>query len=98
MQDNIEAMYGTDEWSAKVLDLLTKSLTVGTYSKYDEGKVCLFADICIDEDGVSPLECTGATWVRYFAWIAERGTIGAGSLQHYLSAINTFRRHTGRSL
>eukprot|EP00873_Tetraselmis_striata_P009347 jgi/Tetstr1/429611/TSEL_019509.t1 len=26
----------------------------------------------------------------------ERGTIGAGSLQPYLSAINTFLRHTGR--
>eukprot|EP00873_Tetraselmis_striata_P007847 jgi/Tetstr1/428111/TSEL_018166.t1 len=30
------------------------------------------------------------------AKIAERGTIGAGSLQPYLSAINTFRRHIGR--
>eukprot|EP00873_Tetraselmis_striata_P006638 jgi/Tetstr1/426902/TSEL_017115.t1 len=28
--------------------------------------------------------------------IAERGAIGAGSLQPYLSAINTLLRHTGR--
>eukprot|EP00873_Tetraselmis_striata_P005187 jgi/Tetstr1/425451/TSEL_015898.t1 len=41
-------------------------------------------------------DCTEPTRVRYLAWIAERGTIGAGSLQVGLSAINTFIRHTGR--
>eukprot|EP00873_Tetraselmis_striata_P017462 jgi/Tetstr1/437726/TSEL_026380.t1 len=64
------------------------------YSNY-EGKIRLFAEFRIDEEGISPLECTESTCVRYLAWIAERGTIGAGSLQPYLSAINTIMRHTG---
>eukprot|EP00873_Tetraselmis_striata_P029036 jgi/Tetstr1/449300/TSEL_003815.t1 len=38
-----------------------------------------------------------ATCVRDLAWLAERGTIGAGSLRLYLSAINTFLHHTGRN-
>eukprot|EP00873_Tetraselmis_striata_P024554 jgi/Tetstr1/444818/TSEL_032660.t1 len=91
MRDNIEALYGTDDRGAKVLDLLTTSLTASTYSNY-EGKIRLFAEFCIGEEGISPLDCTEATLVRYLAWFAERGTIGAGSL----SAINTFMRHTGR--
>eukprot|EP00873_Tetraselmis_striata_P011629 jgi/Tetstr1/431893/TSEL_021382.t1 len=95
MRGNIEARYGTDDWDAKVLDLLTTSLTASTYSNY-EGKIRLFAEFCIDEEGISPLDCTEFTCVRYLARIAERGTIGAGSPQPYLSAINIFLRHTGR--
>eukprot|EP00873_Tetraselmis_striata_P028620 jgi/Tetstr1/448884/TSEL_036110.t1 len=45
---------------------------------------------------ISNLDSTESTCVHYLAWIAERGTIGAGSLQPYLSAINTFLFHTGR--
>eukprot|EP00873_Tetraselmis_striata_P005476 jgi/Tetstr1/425740/TSEL_016160.t1 len=58
--------------------------------------ICLFVEFCIDEEGISTLNCTEATRACYLDWIAERGTIGAGSLQPYLSAINTFLRHTGR--
>eukprot|EP00873_Tetraselmis_striata_P018074 jgi/Tetstr1/438338/TSEL_026905.t1 len=47
-------------------------------------------------DDLGAKACTEATYVRYLAWIAERGTVGAGSPQPYLSAINTFLRHTGR--
>eukprot|EP00873_Tetraselmis_striata_P025411 jgi/Tetstr1/445675/TSEL_003480.t1 len=44
---------GTDEWdAAKVLDLLTTSLTAITYNC--EGKIRLFAEFCIDEEGISP--------------------------------------------
>eukprot|EP00873_Tetraselmis_striata_P010202 jgi/Tetstr1/430466/TSEL_020274.t1 len=44
------------------------------------------------------MDCNVYTCVRYLAWTAERGTIGgAGSLQPYVSAINTFLRHTGRN-
>lgn len=35
-------MHGTDEWCAKVLGLLTTSLTANTCSNY-EGKMNLFA-------------------------------------------------------
>eukprot|EP00873_Tetraselmis_striata_P004662 jgi/Tetstr1/424926/TSEL_015419.t1 len=48
------------------------------------------------KDVTKDYDCTEATRVRYLAWFAEHGTIGAGSLQPYLSAINTFMRHTGR--
>eukprot|EP00873_Tetraselmis_striata_P012800 jgi/Tetstr1/433064/TSEL_022399.t1 len=95
MRGSIETLYGTDYWGAKVLDLLTTSLTAITYSNY-EGKIRLFAEFCIDGEGISLLDCTEVTCVRYLAWIADRGTIGTGSLQPYLSAINTFLRHTGR--
>eukprot|EP00873_Tetraselmis_striata_P034735 jgi/Tetstr1/454999/TSEL_041857.t1 len=96
MRGKIEALDVTDDWGAKVLDLLTTSLTAKTYSNY-EGKIPLFAECCIiDAKGISPLDRSESTCVRYLAWIAERGTIAAGSLQPYLSAINTFLRHTGR--
>eukprot|EP00873_Tetraselmis_striata_P001510 jgi/Tetstr1/421774/TSEL_012677.t1 len=95
MQDSIEALYGTGNMGAKALDLVTTSLAANTYSNC-EGKIRPFAKFCIDEEGISPLDRTESTCVRYLVWIAERGTIGAGSLQSYLSAINTFLRHTGR--
>eukprot|EP00873_Tetraselmis_striata_P011972 jgi/Tetstr1/432236/TSEL_002272.t1 len=44
---SIEAMYGKDDWGAKVLDLLTTSLSAITYSNC-EGKIRLFAELCID--------------------------------------------------
>eukprot|EP00873_Tetraselmis_striata_P041462 jgi/Tetstr1/461726/TSEL_006816.t1 len=84
-----------DDWGTNVLDLLTTSLTASIYSNY-EGKIRLFAEFCIDEEGIPLLDCIESTCVRYFALIAERGTIGAGSMQPYLSAINTFLRHTGQ--
>eukprot|EP00873_Tetraselmis_striata_P044792 jgi/Tetstr1/465056/TSEL_009784.t1 len=92
---SIKALYGTDDRGVKVLDLRTTSLMASTYSKH-KGKIRLFAEFSIDEEGVSPMDCTEYTCVRYLAWIADRGTIGAGSLQLCLSAINTFFCHTGR--
>eukprot|EP00873_Tetraselmis_striata_P035737 jgi/Tetstr1/456001/TSEL_042779.t1 len=77
MRGSIEALYGTDGWSAKALDILTTTLTAITYSNY-EGKIRLFAEFCIDEEGVCPQDCTEATCVPYLiVWSAERGTIGA---------------------
>eukprot|EP00873_Tetraselmis_striata_P007342 jgi/Tetstr1/427606/TSEL_017731.t1 len=94
MRGGIEALYyGTDDCGAKVLDRPIISLTASTYSNY-EGKIRLFAEFCIDEEGISPLDNINPTCVRYLAEVAERRTIGAGSLQPYLSASNTFLRHT----
>lgn len=59
-------LYGTDDWGSKVLDPLTTSLTANTYANH-EGKIRLFAEFCIDEEGTSPLECTEAVCVRYLA-------------------------------
>eukprot|EP00873_Tetraselmis_striata_P040524 jgi/Tetstr1/460788/TSEL_005972.t1 len=78
----------------RVLDLPTTSLTASTYNY--EGKIRRFAEFCIDEEGIfPPIDCTESTCVRYLAWIAKRGSIGAGSRQPYLSVSNTFLRHTG---
>eukprot|EP00873_Tetraselmis_striata_P007450 jgi/Tetstr1/427714/TSEL_017838.t1 len=96
MRGSIEALYGTNDWGAKVLDLLTTSLTASTYANYEGNVFVSFAEFCIDGEGISPLDCTESTCVCYLAWIAERGTVGAGSLQPCLTAINTFPRHTGR--
>eukprot|EP00873_Tetraselmis_striata_P017424 jgi/Tetstr1/437688/TSEL_026344.t1 len=77
--------------------MLTTSLTANTYdSNYEKGKIRLFAEVFIDEESISFLDGTESTCVRYLAWIAKRRTIGAGSMQPYLSAINTFLRQTGR--
>eukprot|EP00873_Tetraselmis_striata_P009969 jgi/Tetstr1/430233/TSEL_020062.t1 len=66
MRGSIEALFGTDVWGAKVLDLLTTSLAANTcYSSY-EGKIRLFTGF--DEEGVSAMYCTEATTcVRYLA-------------------------------
>eukprot|EP00873_Tetraselmis_striata_P027570 jgi/Tetstr1/447834/TSEL_003752.t1 len=77
------------------LFLVPKSGTNNTYSIY-EGKIRVFAESCIDAEGISSLDCNEATCVRYLASLAERGAISAGSLQPYLSTINTFMRHTGQ--
>eukprot|EP00873_Tetraselmis_striata_P037439 jgi/Tetstr1/457703/TSEL_044250.t1 len=78
MRGNIEAFYGTaDDCGSKVLDLLTASVAVaslpGTYNY--EVKIRLFA-----EEGISLLDCTEATCVRYLAWLTELGSVGAGSV------------------
>eukprot|EP00873_Tetraselmis_striata_P041534 jgi/Tetstr1/461798/TSEL_006885.t1 len=51
MRCSIEALYGTNDGGAKVLHLLTTSLTAGTYSNY-EGKIRLFADFYIHEETI----------------------------------------------
>jgi hypothetical protein len=43
----------------------------------------------------TPLAATAATIARYIAWIGERGTRNATSLQPYLSLVNGFFRDHG---
>eukprot|EP00873_Tetraselmis_striata_P002139 jgi/Tetstr1/422403/TSEL_013241.t1 len=64
MPCSIEALYGTDDTVAKVLDLrLTTSLTANTYSNYED-KIRLFiAEFCIDGEGVSLLLNSGVPLV-----------------------------------
>eukprot|EP00873_Tetraselmis_striata_P010486 jgi/Tetstr1/430750/TSEL_020535.t1 len=81
--------FGADELGQRTLDLLSNSLTAQTLKSY-AGRLSQFAEFFHDSENISPLEATIATVVRYVAWIAERGHIGAKSLQPYLSAINTF--------
>eukprot|EP00873_Tetraselmis_striata_P022647 jgi/Tetstr1/442911/TSEL_030974.t1 len=81
--------FGSDELEQRTLDLLSSSLAAQTLKSY-AGRLSQFAEFCHDSENISPLEATTATVVRYVAWIAERGHIGAKSLQPYLYAINTF--------
>jgi hypothetical protein len=41
---------------------------------------------------IAPLHATPATIVRYTAWLALLGTVAAGSLQPYFSAVSKFFR------
>eukprot|EP00873_Tetraselmis_striata_P011747 jgi/Tetstr1/432011/TSEL_021487.t1 len=61
MRGVIETLYGTDDWGAKVLDMLTTSFTASTYSNDYEGKFRLFAEFRIDEEDVFPPDYTEAT-------------------------------------
>eukprot|EP00873_Tetraselmis_striata_P044686 jgi/Tetstr1/464950/TSEL_009684.t1 len=81
--------FGSDELGQRTLDLLSSSLSAQTLKSY-AGRLSQFAEFCHDSENISPLEATAATFVRYVAWIGERGHIAAKSLQPYLFAINTF--------
>jgi hypothetical protein len=48
-----------------------------------------------EEQGLAPLAATAATMARYIAWIGERGTIKATSMQPYLSTVNGFLKDHG---
>eukprot|EP00873_Tetraselmis_striata_P009474 jgi/Tetstr1/429738/TSEL_019631.t1 len=50
----------------------SNSLTAQTLTSY-AGMLSQFAEFCHDSENISPLEATTATFVRYFAWIGERG-------------------------
>eukprot|EP00873_Tetraselmis_striata_P022371 jgi/Tetstr1/442635/TSEL_030730.t1 len=60
MRGVIETLYGTDDWGAKVLDMLTTSFTASTYSNGYEGKFRLFAEFRIDEEDIFPPDYTEA--------------------------------------
>ena len=89
LRARLEHVVGSDEWGQKALDLLAGSLSAGTLNNYATG-LRLFAQFCHDHEDIAVLEATTATVIRYTAWIGERGTISAKSLQPYYSSINSF--------
>jgi site-specific recombinase XerD len=66
----------TDAWAKSTSD--TYISAIKPYFKFRE------------EQGLPPLAVTAAAMARYIAWIRERGTIKATSLQPYLSAMSGF--------
>ncbi len=46
---------------------------------------------------LTPLEATPVDIARYLAWLGQRGTIAADSLQPYLSAINRYLQDHARA-
>jgi site-specific recombinase XerD len=73
---------GTDSLGAKTLELLTAAWAKSTSDTYNNA-IKPYFEFC-EEQGLPPLAATAATIARYIAWIRERGTIKATTLQLYL--------------
>ncbi len=64
------------------------ALQQGTYDNYGSNLRSFFK-FC-EVFYIEPLSSTPVNIARYLAWLGERGTIDADSLQPYLSAINKY--------
>jgi hypothetical protein len=87
---------GTRSLGAKTLELQTAAWEKSTSDTYNSA-IKLYFQFC-EEQGLPPLATTAATMARYIAWIGERGTIKATSLQPYLSTMNGFFKDHGAVL
>lgn len=90
MSAELRELLGGDELGSTAMALLAGSLSRGTYNNYGVG-MRRFAAFC-EQEHIHPLQATTVTVVRYTAWLALQGTIGADSLQQYYSAINKYFR------
>jgi site-specific recombinase XerD len=88
MRPYMQRVLGSNILGAKTLDLLTANWAKSTSDTYNNAIKPYFQ--FNEEQGLPPLAATAATMARYIAWIGERGTIKATSLQLYLSAVNGF--------
>ena len=79
---------GDDHLGKLATRLLLSSRAPSTYNNYG-GKLEKFLKYC-GRQALDPLQVTSEDVVRYVAWLGERGTISAYSMQPYLSAINLF--------
>jgi hypothetical protein len=70
--------------------MLSNSLAPSSYANYDSAMRQFFA-FC-SEEGISPLQATPGSMVRYTAWLGLLGTVAASPLQPYYSAVNKFFR------
>lgn len=75
------------------LRLMASALEDGTVEQYDRHwrTYCTWCQL----SGREPLPSTPRMVAAYIGWLAERGTIAAGSLQPYLSAINSMHEDFG---
>jgi len=81
-------VFGNDALGGKALALFQSALHKKTYLNYGSNMTSFFT-FC--EKNVIPyLEVTNIDIARYIAWMGNRGTVAADSLQPYLSAINKF--------
>jgi site-specific recombinase XerC len=93
MRPYMQRLLGTDSFGEKTLELLTAAWARSTPDTYNNAIKPHF-QFC-EEQGLPPLAATVATMARYIAWIGERDTIKATSLQPYLSAMNGFFKDHG---
>ena len=82
------SLLGEDPLGQLGTEMMTSQLAESSYKTYGTG-LRSFSAFCATE-GVDILDATPQTIVRYLAWLCDRGTVAAGSLQPYLSSINRF--------
>ncbi len=92
----MQLVFGDDKWAKEAsMALYQAALQPSTYKNYGSA-LTGFLNFC-EETMVDPLEGTPLEIARYIAWIGERGTVAARSLQPYLSAINRFLANHARA-
>ena len=94
MGDSLGRLLGDDDLGAATLALCQASLQPRPYNTY-ASTLTSFMTFC-HEQNVSPLEVTPVHVARYVAWLGRQGTVAAGSLHPYISAINRFLQDHGR--
>jgi hypothetical protein len=87
-------VFGDDALGAKALALFQSALQPKTYINYGSNMTSFFT-YC-EENAIPYLDVTTIDIARYIAWMGERGTVAADSLQPYLSAINKFLLDHGK--
>ena len=87
-------IFGGDALGARAMSLFQSALQPGTYASYNSNLAGFFS-YC-QEYNLAPLDTTAIDIARYVAWLGERGTVAADSLQPYLSAINRFLQDHAR--
>jgi hypothetical protein len=90
MAETYQSLLGTDTLGVTAINLLSNSLAPSTYANYDSTMRQFFA-FCTQEN-IAPLEATPASMIRYTACLGLLGSVAAGSLQPYYSAVNKFFR------
>ncbi len=79
-------MFGEDELGQLATSLFQSALTTGTQKNYGSNLTSFY--MFCDSFLLNPLTVGPIDTARYIAWLGQRGTMAADSLQPYLSTIN----------
>jgi hypothetical protein len=90
----LQSVFGNDTLGEKALALFQSALQPKTYQNYGSNMTSFFT-FC-EENAIPYLDVTNIDIARYIAWMGDRGTVAADSLQPYLSAINKFLLDHGK--
>ena len=90
----LKNVFGEDDMGAQAMALFQSSLQPGTLKNYG-ANLNGFFEFC-DLNTIAPLDVSPVDIARYIAWLGERGTVAATSMQPYLSAINKFLQDHAR--
>jgi hypothetical protein len=86
MRPYMQRLLGTDSFGAKAFELLTAAWAKSMSDTYNSA-IKPYIELC-EKQGLPPPAAAAATMARYIAWIRERDTIKATSMQPYLSTVN----------